>query len=107
MPHGFFSPRITQDGALPLALDRSTTQGHEHRFFFFGEVDLLRCHGLLLSVTCACASSIFRRMIALPVSRFAPASGVSKQSQSSAMVSTNSSKDGWSGLLESSSGAFV
>src|SRR5262249_18451903 len=108
MPHRFFRPGITQDGIFPLALDRSTAQGHEHRFFFFGEVDLLRCHWLLLLVNCACASAIFRRMIAFPASRFAPrGSRVSKHSQSSATVSTNSSKDGWLDLVESSRGAFV
>ena len=31
---------------------------------------------MLLSASCVCASSIFRRIIALPVSRFAPAFGV-------------------------------
>jgi hypothetical protein len=29
-------------------LDRSTAQGYEHRFFFFGKWDLIGCHGLLL-----------------------------------------------------------
>src|SRR5690242_125545 len=48
MPHRFFSPGITQNGILPLALDRSTAQGHEHRFFFFCELDLICCHRSLL-----------------------------------------------------------
>jgi hypothetical protein len=56
MPHRFFCPRVTQDGVFPLALNRPAAQGHEHRFFFFGEVNLLGCHWLLLSVNCARAS---------------------------------------------------
>src|SRR5258706_3476104 len=44
MPHGFFSPGITQDRIFPLALNRSTAQGHEHRFFFFCELDFIVCH---------------------------------------------------------------
>src|ERR1051325_12182239 len=44
MSHGFFSPGIAQDGILPLALNRSTAQGHEHRFFFFCELDFIVCH---------------------------------------------------------------
>src|SRR6266700_4474349 len=107
MPHRFFCPRITQDGIFPLALNRPAVQHHEHRFFFFGKVDLLRCHWVFLSVNCACTSAIFRRISAFPASRFVPAGGVSKHSQSSATVSTNSSKDGWSGLAESSRGVFV
>ena len=59
------------------------------------------------SVNCACTSSTFRRITAFPASRFAPSFGVSKRSQSSATVSTNSSKDGWSRLLESSEVLFA
>ena len=51
MPHRFFRPGIAQDGIFPLALHRSTAQGHEHRFFFFCKVDLIGCHGLLLRCT--------------------------------------------------------
>ncbi len=47
MPHCLLSPGITQDGILPLALDGATVQGHEHRFFFFREVDFFRGHGFL------------------------------------------------------------
>src|SRR5262245_31428557 len=43
MPHGFFSPVITQNGIVPLALNRSTAQGHEHRLFFFCGLGFIFC----------------------------------------------------------------